>query len=291
MIERIDLQTVDLQSGAAAVINGAIPVAPFTIAGQEYRTSVPAPEARLDLVRSVNGWHFRLRADATVVGPCWRCLEDARVDIHADATETSEDGTSDPDLTSLYLDHGILDVAAWMRDAVVEELPGDPLPRGLRRPVPAVRRQPQHRPVRLRATAGPALVRSRRTRRSARRAGARGRDSGRRLKVSRGDLLTSRAGPHTTLDAHWLYRSERPHVNVVTRGVRPIRLMRPVSGAARTATRPSVRTASAGSAVSTAVARSWRSATSRPCRRVESRSHERGNNRRCPGRDGRRPRP
>ncbi|MCB9010819.1 MAG: DUF177 domain-containing protein [Actinobacteria bacterium] len=123
MIERIDLQTVDLQSGAAAVINGAIPVAPFTIAGQEYRTSVPAPEARLDLVRSVNGWHFRLRADATVVGPCWRCLEDARVDIHADATETSEDGTSDPDLTSLYLDHGILDVAAWMRDAVVEELP------------------------------------------------------------------------------------------------------------------------------------------------------------------------
>ena len=44
MIERIDLQTVDLQSGAAAVINGAIPVAPFTIAGQDYRTSVPAPE-------------------------------------------------------------------------------------------------------------------------------------------------------------------------------------------------------------------------------------------------------
>ena len=95
----------------------------MVLGGQEYRVDPPDPELRIDAVRAVNGWHLRLRGAVEVTGPCWRCLEPARVRADLDATEVSVDGSDDPELTSLYLDQGVVDVAAWARDAVVEALP------------------------------------------------------------------------------------------------------------------------------------------------------------------------
>jgi uncharacterized protein len=98
-------------------------VAPLAIAGQEYAATPAAPPFRLDVVRPLSGWHLRLRGDVAVEGPCWRCLAAARVPLHIDATEVSVEGGDDPELRSPYIDGGVLDVAAWARDAVAEALP------------------------------------------------------------------------------------------------------------------------------------------------------------------------
>ena len=60
--------------------------------------------------------------------------------------------------TTPYLEGELLDVDRWATDSAILALPHrDPLPRGLRGPVPAVRRRPQRRRVRLRAARGRAL--------------------------------------------------------------------------------------------------------------------------------------
>jgi len=95
----------------------------LTIGGQDYLTDPAMPRVHLDAVRLVNGWHFRMRAALHVSGPCWRCLEPAHPEVDIDATEVAIDGAADPEMVCLYLDHGVLDVAGWARDAVAEALP------------------------------------------------------------------------------------------------------------------------------------------------------------------------
>jgi len=104
-------------------VDARVPVEAMVLGGQRYLADPETPELRLDVVRSVNGWHFRLRGGVDVTGPCWRCLEEAHVHVDVDATEVSVDGSDDPELSSLYLDQGVLDVASWARDAVVEAMP------------------------------------------------------------------------------------------------------------------------------------------------------------------------
>jgi uncharacterized protein len=80
------------------------------------------------VVRALSGLHLRLRTAADLSGPCWRCLDDARVSLAVDATEFAADGRApdapfDDDLDSVYLEDGRLDVATWLRDSVVDALP------------------------------------------------------------------------------------------------------------------------------------------------------------------------
>lgn len=122
-VRHLDLRTLDTPSGGATVVTAAVPIDPVTLAGQQYTADPAEPELRLDVVRTGNGWHLRVRGRVGIAGPCWRCLAPAEPSVVLDATEVSEDGSTDPDLTSLYLDHGVLDVAAWARDAMVEAMP------------------------------------------------------------------------------------------------------------------------------------------------------------------------
>jgi uncharacterized protein len=119
----LDLRSLEVAPGAARALDVAIPVAPLRIAGQDYVTDPPAPRFHLDVVRLVNGWHFRVRSAVHVTGPCWRCLEVARPEVAIDAAEVSINGAADPEMVSLHVDQGVLDVAAWARDAVAEALP------------------------------------------------------------------------------------------------------------------------------------------------------------------------
>lgn len=104
-------------------MDAPVPVDTLVLGAQRYEAEPGSPQMRLDVVRSVNGWHFRLRGGVDVTGPCWRCLEPADVHVDVDATEVSVDGSRDPELSSLYVEQGVLDVASWARDAVVEAMP------------------------------------------------------------------------------------------------------------------------------------------------------------------------
>jgi uncharacterized protein len=68
------------------------------------------------------GYALRLRFDATLAGPCMRCLESAAPTFSADAREVEQPGAGD-ELASPYVEHGLLDLRGWARDALALALP------------------------------------------------------------------------------------------------------------------------------------------------------------------------
>jgi uncharacterized protein len=68
------------------------------------------------------GWALRLRTTVTLTGPCMRCLTPAAPSFAVDAREVDQPGGGD-DLESPYVDDGALDLRAWLRDALVLDLP------------------------------------------------------------------------------------------------------------------------------------------------------------------------
>jgi uncharacterized protein len=124
----IDLRSLDLASGAGSRRDVEVPVEPITIAGQVYVVLPQRPLATVDLSRSASGWFFRLRTSAEAVGPCSRCLEEARIPIDVDAREFAATGRDadaefDEDFDSEYLTADRLDVSSWVRDCVADSLP------------------------------------------------------------------------------------------------------------------------------------------------------------------------
>ena len=125
-----DLGSLDLAVGEASGLDLTVPAEGFEFAGQTYEIEPAEPEVRLDVTRSIGGRHLRLRTTVVLVGPCWRCLEEARPEIRVDATEFHGDGTIETpdddvleDVVSDYVEGDDLDLAAWVRDAVAEALP------------------------------------------------------------------------------------------------------------------------------------------------------------------------
>jgi uncharacterized protein len=98
-------------------------IAPFAWGGDRYVVEPELVPATIDLSRTTgNGYALRLRFDASLQGPCMRCLEPARPTFHVDAREISQPGQGD-ELESPYIDNEVLDVAAWARDALALSLP------------------------------------------------------------------------------------------------------------------------------------------------------------------------
>ena len=123
----IDLRPLDLDTGAAVELE--VPLTPIALrlGGQDY-TVEDAEVADLTVSRSLSGLYLRLRVSGNLAGPCWRCLDDARVPIVIDAREfvaagRGPDAPFDEDLDSVYVEDDHVDVALWVRDAFAESLP------------------------------------------------------------------------------------------------------------------------------------------------------------------------
>ena len=124
----IDLRALELAPGAAVRVPVRTPPVGLVIGGQEHRTDPERPELDLEVSRSLSGLHLRLRGQADLVGPCVRCLEEARAPLTVDTSEFVADGRPadapfDEDFDSQYVEEGVLDVATWARDAVAEAMP------------------------------------------------------------------------------------------------------------------------------------------------------------------------
>ena len=76
------------------------------------------------ITKASTGSLFELHFRARLHGPCFRCLEDAVLDLEIDAREyqATSPGESE-DLKTPYVADDKLDLAAWARDAVALELP------------------------------------------------------------------------------------------------------------------------------------------------------------------------
>ena len=97
---------------------------PFELGGERY---IPVPEkvpAELAITKATTGTVFELRFAGRMHGPCYRCLDDAVLEIPIAAREyqaTNPEGSDE--LQTPYVQDDNLDLAAWSRDAVALALP------------------------------------------------------------------------------------------------------------------------------------------------------------------------
>jgi uncharacterized protein len=121
--DTFDLGGLHLSAGEGRRLTLDVAVEPFSLGGERYRVEPKLIPARLDVSRTnASGYALRLRFDASLAGPCMRCLEDAEPTFSIDAREVSQPGGGE-ELSSPYLEHDVLDLHAWARDALALALP------------------------------------------------------------------------------------------------------------------------------------------------------------------------
>jgi uncharacterized protein len=96
---------------------------PFDFGGQHYLPVPAEVPAELVVTRATTGTVFQLAFEARLHGPCYRCLEDAVLDVSIRVREYQASAPDDEELTTPYIHEDMLDVSAWARDAVALALP------------------------------------------------------------------------------------------------------------------------------------------------------------------------
>ncbi|MGZ4184546.1 MAG: YceD family protein [Solirubrobacteraceae bacterium] len=121
--DTFDLGGLRLSSGEGRRLELNVAIDPFSFGGEAYPVEPALVPARLDISRTTgDGYVLRLRFEATLVGPCMRCLDPASPTFDADAREVSQAGETD-DLSSPYVQDGVVDLRSWARDALALVLP------------------------------------------------------------------------------------------------------------------------------------------------------------------------
>ncbi len=117
-----ELGRLGLSPGEARRLDIEVALGPVELGGERYEPEAEVVPATLDVARTTTGHTMRLRFDATLAGPCARCLEDARATVVVDASEIDQPSGGE-ELRSPYLTGDELDLRAWARDALVLSLP------------------------------------------------------------------------------------------------------------------------------------------------------------------------
>jgi uncharacterized protein len=121
--DTFDLTSLRLTSGEGRRLDVAVQFEPFELGADTYTVDPETVAARLDVSRMTgDGYSMRLRFEAMLRGACMRCLEPADSFHVIDAREISQPGAGE-ELDSPYVTAGILDFAAWARDALALSLP------------------------------------------------------------------------------------------------------------------------------------------------------------------------
>lgn len=118
-----NLRTLKLRSGEQFRDEKEIKLEPLELGGQRY---LPVPETvpgELTITRASTGTIFELAFHVRLHGPCFRCLEDAVLDLPISAREYQANDPEDEELRTPYLEDDKLDLSAWARDALALQLP------------------------------------------------------------------------------------------------------------------------------------------------------------------------
>jgi uncharacterized protein len=123
-VTTFDLRQAKLRPGEEYRDEQEIALSPFELGGQRY---LPVPEnvsAELVINRGTSGTTFELSFPVRLHGPCYRCLEDAvlNLSIHAREYQATSPGESD-ELRTPYVADNQLRLSDWARDAIAVELP------------------------------------------------------------------------------------------------------------------------------------------------------------------------
>jgi uncharacterized protein len=119
----LNLRTIKLRSGEQFRDERVIGLEPLELGGQRY---LPVPHevpAELTITRASTGTVFELRFRVRLHGPCYRCLEDAVLELPISAREYQATNPESEEMRTPYLEDDRLDLSAWARDALALELP------------------------------------------------------------------------------------------------------------------------------------------------------------------------
>jgi len=123
-VKTFNLRTLKLRPGEEYRDEVELELEPFELGGQRY---LPVPEkvpAELAISRASTGTLFELRFGIRLHGPCYRCLDDAVLDLPISAREYQATNPGDAEeLTTQYVVDDRLELAAWARDATALALP------------------------------------------------------------------------------------------------------------------------------------------------------------------------
>jgi uncharacterized protein len=122
-VTTFNLRTLKLRSGEQFRDEKEIKLEPLELGGQRY---LPVPEtvpAELMITRASTGTVFELAFHVRLHGPCFRCLEDAVLDLPISGREYQANDPQDDELRTPYVEDDKLDLSAWARDALALELP------------------------------------------------------------------------------------------------------------------------------------------------------------------------
>jgi uncharacterized protein len=122
--DTFELERLRLRSGEGRRLDLLVRAEDLQFGGSRYTVTPDLLEVRLDVSRTTgNGYALRLRFEATLNGPCMRCLEPASPVLEVEAREVSMPGGGD-EMSSPYVDEAAdLDLKAWVRDALALAVP------------------------------------------------------------------------------------------------------------------------------------------------------------------------
>jgi len=122
-----DLGALRLSSGQGRRNELSVSIEPLVLGEQRYAATPRHVPVVLDISRMTgHGYALRLRFVARLEGPCMRCLAQASPEVSVDAREVDRPGAGE-ELCSPYIEHELLDLSAWARDAFVLAAPAQVL--------------------------------------------------------------------------------------------------------------------------------------------------------------------
>jgi uncharacterized protein len=118
-----DLAGLRLSAGEGRRLELEVPVEPLTLGTERYVADPARVPVELTVSKMVGGGYaLGLRFSAAVLGPCMRCLKEARPEVAVDAREVDRPGEGE-ELESPYVHEETVDLAAWARDAFALAMP------------------------------------------------------------------------------------------------------------------------------------------------------------------------
>jgi uncharacterized protein len=120
----LSMRSIRLRPGEEYRDTLAVELEPLELGGQRYVPVPAAPESALTIARLSSGTLFDLRFETRLHGPCFRCLEDAVLQVQVSAREYQAATAADTeDVRNPYLADDRLDLSAWAHDVLALELP------------------------------------------------------------------------------------------------------------------------------------------------------------------------
>jgi uncharacterized protein len=123
-MKSFNLRQLKLRSGEEYRDEVELDLEPFELGGERYLPVPGTVPAELAITKAATGTVFQLAFTTRLHGPCYRCLDDAVLELPIAVREyqaTNPEGSDE--LRTPYLHDDNLDLAGWARDAVALALP------------------------------------------------------------------------------------------------------------------------------------------------------------------------